>query len=38
VEGRGRRIVEFHRNGTKTEPFLPADLHGGQRVQIRVAE
>ncbi|HEX6269554.1 MAG TPA: amylo-alpha-1,6-glucosidase [Anaerolineales bacterium] len=38
VEGRGGRVVEFHRNGTPTQPFLPADLHGEQRIRLRMAE
>jgi len=38
VEGRGGRIVEFQRNGSKTQPFLSAELQGEQRIQIRVAE
>jgi glycogen debranching enzyme len=38
VEGRGRRVIEFHRNGISTPPFLPADLRGEQHVQIQLAE
>jgi glycogen debranching enzyme len=38
VEGRGGRVVECYRNGSKTQPFLPADLHGEQRIQLRMAE
>jgi glycogen debranching enzyme len=36
VEGRGGRVAEFLRNGSRTQPFLPADLHGEQRIQLRV--
>lgn len=38
VEGRGGRVVEFHRNGEETEPFLPSDLHGEQHIQLKMAE
>jgi glycogen debranching enzyme len=38
VEGRGRQIVEFRRNGVETQPFLPADLQGEQSTQLRVAD
>ena len=38
VKGRGTRVVEFYRNDSKTRPFIPADLQGEQRIQIRMAE
>jgi len=38
VEGMGGRVVECYRNGSKSQPFLPADLQGDQHIQIRVAE
>ena len=37
VEGRGDRVVEFSINGSKTQPFLPADLGGEQQIQLRLA-
>lgn len=38
VEGAGGDAVECYRNGIQTEPFLPADLHGEQRIQLRIAD
>jgi len=38
VEGRGSRVVEFYLNDSKTQPFLPADLHGEQHIKIRMAD
>jgi glycogen debranching enzyme len=38
VEGQGGRVVEFYRNGAKTEPFLPGDLEGEQRIQLQAVE
>jgi glycogen debranching enzyme len=38
VEGHGGQVVEFYRNESKTEPFLPADLHGEQYIQLKMAE
>ena len=38
VQGQGGRVVEFYRNGLKTEPFFATDLHGKQRIEIRMVE
>jgi Glycogen debranching enzyme len=38
VEGSGGQITEFQRNGISTEPFLPVNLQGEQRIQITMAE
>ena len=37
VEGQGGQVVEFRWNGAQAAPFLPADLHGEQQIEIRVA-
>ena len=38
VEGCGGKVVDFHRNGMLTPPFLPADLRGEQAIRIRLSE
>ncbi len=37
VEGCGEKVVDFHRNGMLTPPFLPADLQGKQVIRIRLS-
>lgn len=34
VEGCGGKVVDFHRNGMLTPPFLPADLQGKQVIRM----
>jgi glycogen debranching enzyme len=38
VEGYGGKVIDFHRNGMLTPPFLPADLQGKQAIRIRLSE
>ena len=38
VEGRGGRVVACQRNGSTSEPFLPADAQGDQQIQLQLSE
>jgi glycogen debranching enzyme len=38
VEGAGGRVIECHRNGAQSQPFLPAGLHGEQHIHLRMSD